>query len=101
MSEIDTVSQTLERLYHKGYTEDFRATEGTLRLMPADIAVDPDDIVVDKIYRFEGETNLDDEAVIFALNCPQHHCKGTYLVAFGPMMDQEDSLMVQRLHKKK
>ncbi len=101
MPEVDTVSQALERLYRKGYTEDFKAFDGALRLMPANIMVDPDNLIVDEIYRFEGETNLEDEALIFALSCPHNKCKGTYLVAFGPMMDPLDNLMVARLHRKK
>jgi hypothetical protein len=101
MPEVDTISQVLDRLFRKGYTNDFKASDGALRVMPDNILVDPDQLIVDEIYRFEGETNLDDEAVIFALSCPHNKCKGTYLVAFGPMMDPLDNAMVQRLHRKK
>ncbi|MCA9507026.1 MAG: hypothetical protein KC505_01215 [Myxococcales bacterium] len=101
MAELETISQVIERLHKRGYAQDFRALEANFHITPAGLDVEPDQVVVDAIYRFEGETNLDDEAVIFALSCPQHNCKGTYIVAFGPMMEQRDSIMVQRLNKKK
>ena len=67
MPELDTISHVLEKLYRKGYTEDFKASRRRFALMPANILVDPEHIIVDEIHRFEGETNLDDEAVIFLL----------------------------------
>ncbi len=101
MPEADTMSAALSRLYQKGYVEDFKAQNGGLRIMSANILVDPEDVIVDAIYRFEGDTNLEDEALIFALHYPPANCKGTYVVAFGPMMDPLDNKIVQHLHRKK
>jgi hypothetical protein len=100
MVEPQSVSQVLERLAREGYTEDFKAHKDSVRTIPKNIIIDPDDLIVDKIYRFEGETNLDDEEIIFALSCPKHALKGTYLVAFGPMMDPHDTTIVSRLERK-
>lgn len=97
MVEPQTVSQVLERLEREGYVEDFRAHKNGLRVIPSNIEVDPENVTVDKIYRFEGETDLDDEEIIFALSAPQHKIKGTYIVAFGPMMHPIDVEIVQRL----
>lgn len=100
MVEPQTVSEVLERLDREGYTEDFKAHKNCMLVLTGNIEIDPEDLVVDKIYRFEGETNLDDEEVIFALSSPRHAIKGTYLVAFGPMMDSLDAQIVQRLERK-
>lgn len=100
MVEPQTVSQVLERLAREGYTEDFRAHKNGMRTIPKNVDINPEDLVVDKIYRFEGETDLDDEEMIFALSCPRHALKGTYLVAFGPMMDPFDIAIVGRLERK-
>lgn len=100
MVEPQTVSDVLSRLHKEGYTADFRANNGRFTSMPGEIDMDPDQVIVDKIYRFEGETNLEDEEIIFALSCPQHNIKGTYLVAFGAKMDPLDADIVQRLKRK-
>jgi hypothetical protein len=100
MVEPQSVSQVLERLAREGYTEDFRAHKSSLRTIPKNIEISPEDVVVDKVYRFEGESDIDDEEIIFALSCPRLALKGTYLVAFGPMMDSFDADIVCRLQKK-
>ena len=101
MVEPETLSQVLARLDKAGYTDDLRADQtGKLRVFPRDAAISPEDLVVDAIYRFEGETNLDDEEVIFAVCCPNLGIKGTYIIAFGPQMDHVDASIVQRLKKK-
>jgi hypothetical protein len=98
MVEPQTVSQVIEQLSKEGYTQDFKAHNQNLLVIPRNIEIEPEQIIVDKIYRFEGETDLSDEAIIFALSCPQHNVKGTYLVAFGPMMDSQDAEIVQRFN---
>lgn len=100
MREAQTLSQVLERLQRKGYVEDFKAYGQGMRVIPKNIMVDPETLIVDGIYRFEGETDLNEEAMIFALNCPKNNFKGTYVVAFGPMMDSADIAIVQRLKNK-
>lgn len=97
MFDLDTILGMLNQLHSEGYTEDFRVRDGMFHLMPSSLVVDVRSVVVDDIKRFEGETNLDDEAVIFCLSVPGKNLKGTYVVAFGPMMDHQDSLMVERL----
>lgn len=100
MREPQTMSQVLERLQRKGYVEDFKAYGQGMRVIPKNIMVDPESLIVEGIYRFEGETDLNEEAMIFALHCPKNNFKGTYVVAFGPMMDPVDIAIVQRLQKK-
>jgi DNA-binding Lrp family transcriptional regulator len=99
MREAQTMSQVLERLHRLGYVEDFKAYGQGMRVIPKNVMVDPEKLVVDEIYRFEGETDLNEEAMIFALRCPLTKLMGTYVVAFGPMMDSLDVGIVQRLSK--
>jgi len=40
-----------------------------------------------KVYRFEGESNPDDEAAVYALRCPACDAKGTLVTTFGPGAD--------------
>lgn len=99
MQEARTISQVLERLQRKGYVENFKACKNGMRVIPTNIFIDPANLIVDEIFRFEGETDLNEEAIIFALRCPKHNLKGTYLVAYGPMMDEQDIAVVTHLHR--
>jgi hypothetical protein len=100
MPEARTISQVLEKLQRKGYVENFKACKNGMRVIPMNIFVDPENLIVDEIFRFEGDTDLNEEAIIFALRCPINNLLGTYLVAFGPMMDAQDIAVVAHLHRK-
>lgn len=99
MVEPRTASQVLAHLAKEGYKEDFRAHKTKISICYKDIELDPASLIVDKIYRFEGESNIGDEEIIFALRCPNTSIKGTYHVAFGPEMDPKDVKIVQKLRR--
>lgn len=101
MVEPQTLSQVLTRLTNQGYTDNLKAeADGSMRVFPHDMTIEPEDLVVDDIFRFEGETNLDDEEVLFVVSNSKLGVKGTYVTAFGPKMDPIDADIVLRLQKK-
>jgi hypothetical protein len=40
--------------------------------------------LVDRVYRFEGASDPDDEAIVLGLRCPHCDAKSTLVSAFGP-----------------
>ena len=60
MVEPRSTSEVIKILAEQGYIEDFKAHKSGMQVFPKDLLLDPDLLIVDKIYRFEGETNLDD-----------------------------------------
>lgn len=44
---------------------------------------------VERVYRFEGPSDPDEEAVVYALRCPVCGTGGTLVSAFGPGADPE------------
>jgi hypothetical protein len=42
-----------------------------------------------RVYRFEGPSDPDEEAVVYALRCPLCHAGGSLVSAFGPGADPE------------
>ena len=59
--------------------------------------MDPGTVIVDAAYRFEGESDPDDEAAVFGLTCVECNVKGIYVVAYGPSMGADDAAVVARL----
>lgn len=100
MKEAQTISQVLKNLYDLGYVLDFKAEKSGLRACEKNIILSPDNLIVDQIHRFEGETDLDEEAIIFAIRDPKNNLMGTYLVAFGSKMDPLDQAIVHRIWRK-
>ena len=93
----ETVSDAINRLNKSGYADDYRAEPAGLRALKAGCVHAPEAISVDDVVRFEGPTDPDEEAIVFALSCRPHRVKGTYVTSYGAKMAPLDADMVRRL----
>jgi hypothetical protein len=97
---LETMSAALARLEADGYTDEFRAVADGLRHLHDDgeqHVMAPEDLTVREVVRFEGASDPDEEAAVFALEC-DCGIKGTYVVTYGPGMPPEDNDVVLRLN---
>ncbi len=51
------------------------------------------------MYRFEGQSDPDDQAAVFALTC-HCGCRGIYVIAYGPSMSGADADVVSHLSRR-
>jgi hypothetical protein len=94
---METLAQAVERLTAAGYEHDFRAEPEGLRAVGTGCVYAPESLVIEEALRFEGASDPQDEAALFALRCEAHGTRGTYVVAYGPAMDPLDVEIVRRL----
>lgn len=94
---MESLSEALHRLTAAGHTTEYRAELRGLRGRRDGEVHPPEDFRVDEVVRFEGESDPDEESAVFALTLRVDGSKGTYTVAYGPMMDSLDAEMVRRL----
>ena len=96
---METLSEAMTRLEHAGYTESVAAhDDGKLHCSGCRSTCEPDHVTIDDVVRFEGDSNPDDEAVLFALDCGQH--KSLYSIAFGPDTPPNDVTAVRALSRR-
>jgi hypothetical protein len=96
---METLSEVLQRLSEAGYTDDYRADGQGLRSRSSGMVHPPDRFKVDEIVRFEGDSDPGDESAVFALTSEADGTRGTYTVAYGPIMDALDAKIVRLLAK--
>jgi len=94
----ETLSEVVNRLSAAGYKDVFRAEGEGLRSVASDCTHAPESLSIDEMVRFEGITDPDDEAIVFALRSEVHGTKGTYVTSYGPQMSALDAEMVRRLN---
>lgn len=99
MAEL-SLSATVDDLSAAGWSVDFRARNGMLDCGPCGHQVSPEDIRIDRVLRFEGASDPDDQAAVFALTCVECGVKGLYVVAYGPSMSGADADVVSRLSRR-
>ena len=95
--QLETVTDALTRLRADGYTSEFFATDqGELACRGCDRTMNPADVRIDQTLRFEGDSNPDDQDIVFAIECDSG-CKGVYSAAYGPMTPPEDAAVIHQL----
>lgn len=98
--DFGTVSQTIEGLKKEGYTMDFNVNQECVTCHKTNTVLSPDEFEIDAVYRFEGESNPDDEAVVYAISSPKFGVKGILVNAYGPYAEEASTALVQKLHEK-
>ncbi|MEO6071131.1 MAG: phosphoribosylpyrophosphate synthetase [Chitinophagaceae bacterium] len=94
-----TLSQTINGLKSEGYDKDFNIKEECLVCHSIDTALSPEDFEIDKVYRFEGESNPDDESVLYAISSPKYGVKGVLVNGYGISSDAGSNAIVAKLQK--
>ncbi|HKZ04633.1 MAG TPA: hypothetical protein VJU81_04110 [Methylomirabilota bacterium] len=81
-TEIRTLSGVMTDLDRRGFTEHFALTGDKLRALISGKTYAAGDLRVREIYRFEGVSNPDDMAILYAIET-RGGVRGTLTDAFG------------------
>ena len=90
----DTVSQALKGLRERGYTKDFNLKENCI--VCNDEKYHPEDFEIVEVYRFEGETDPADEAVVYAIEGNKGG-RGVLVSGYGISADEMSAEMARKL----
>lgn len=96
MSQYTTVTETLSALQQEGYVLDFNLKPDCVECGSPNIKLYPDDFVIDKFYRFEGASNPDDNAIVYAISS-KDGLRGTLVDAYGIYSESLSDEMIQKL----
>ena len=97
---METLSEALARLERAGYRDSFRAEDGQLRALEAGRSYPPEQLVAEEIVRFEGDSDPQDQLVLFALRSSDGAVRGTWLASYGAQTDAESAGVMRRLGKR-
>jgi len=84
---MPTLVKILEQLKEKGYTADFILTAEGLLSKNSNEVFKSFDLVIDKVYRFEGDSSADDMSVMYAISSGM--TKGVLIDAYGTYENEE------------
>lgn len=78
-----TLSETLKKLRAEGYTEDFNLKSDCIDCRMGQIKIYPKDFHIDKFFRFEGQSDPSDSAILYAISSEQFQLKGVLVNAYS------------------
>jgi GR25 family glycosyltransferase involved in LPS biosynthesis len=97
---MDTLLETIENLRREGYIYDLKLAWNYLECTEADLKILHDEFMIDKFYRFEGMSDPDDEATVYAISSPAHRIKGVLINGGGIYTDDIADEMLAALQIK-
>ncbi len=96
----DTVIEAIAALRADGYTADYVLVDGVLSAEPDCPTCAVGHAVVERLYRFEGDSDPGDEMIVFGLLDPASGTRGTLASAFGVNADPALSHHLVDLHRR-
>ena len=97
MKSYDTVTEAVNGLKARGYNIDFNIAFDKLICSDNNIGLQPDEFEIVEVHRFEGDSNPDDEDVVYAVESKQGNIKGIITSAFGLYADPVSNKIIQKL----
>ncbi len=94
---MELLTEAINELRKQGYLEDFNLQQNCLECRNGHFKVFADEFKVDKFYRFEGETNPSDEAILYAISSDKYGIKGILVNAFGIYSEPITDEMLEKL----
>jgi len=92
-----TLSETINELRRAGYVEDFNLQQNCLECRNGQFKVFANEFKIDKYYRFEGESNPSDQAILYAISSTSGELKGVLVNAYGIYSEAVTDEMLQKL----
>jgi hypothetical protein len=86
-NEMNTLSEVMNNLKDKGYTDGFEIENDLLVGRETDKKYHPDELTIKKVFRFEGDSDPADMSILYAIETNDGD-KGVYVDAFGTYGDQ-------------
>jgi hypothetical protein len=100
METMTTVSEVINQLRKEGYVTDFNLKVNCLECHGNYLQIFPHDFIIDKVYRFEGISDPDDEAIVYAISSPTHNIKGIFVNGYGIYSEKISNEMINALKYK-
>ncbi|MFM9910095.1 MAG: hypothetical protein ACKVOW_12125 [Chitinophagaceae bacterium] len=94
MFSYNTVTEAVEQLRKRGYTIDFNLAENCLICNHKKYAID--DFEITEFYRFEGNTDPADEAIVYAIESIDG-LKGMMVSGYGTSAEGMSAEMAKKL----
>ncbi len=92
-----TLVEVLAVLRSRGYVEDFNLLEVRDAYLKNGQPVDMSFLVIDRIYRFSEQNDVDDEAILYALSNTKEGKKGVFVNGYGPSADLEAHALLEQI----
>jgi len=83
---MQTVLEIIQSLRKKNYSENFEIKHGKIYAKNSGMNFKPEELIIEKTYRYEGDSNPSDNAIVYAITA-KNGAKGYLLDSYGAYSD--------------
>ncbi|UMY64586.1 MULTISPECIES: (4Fe-4S)-binding protein [unclassified Flavobacterium] len=89
--------EALDALRAQGYTEDFNLKQNCLECRNGEYKIFHDEFHIDKSFRFDANTDPDDESILYAISSEKYQLKGVLVNGYGNSSEPLTDEMLDKL----
>lgn len=98
MTHFTTLTEAMQDLHDRGYTEEFAPEGDHLKVTSQDdVKYRNDEFKVDEFHRFEGTSDPGDEMTLYAISC-NNGMKGLFVSAQGTYSNEASSELMAKFN---
>ncbi len=97
MPAYTTLSEAVNDLQRRGYADDLALAEHCLVCDARGLSLDPAEFEIDEFHRFEGNSDPEDQSIVYAISSKDHAIKGILVNAYGMDASAITQAMVAKL----
>ena len=97
MPSYTTLSEAVNDLQRRGYTDDLALGGHCLVCDARGLSLDPAEFEIDEFHRFEGNSDPEDQSIVYAISSRDHGIKGILVNAYGPDASSMNQALVRKL----
>lgn len=98
MENYSNLIEAIAGLKKQGYTEDFNLKKNAIIPGSGTYEIFHDEFVIDKYFRFEGDTDPGEQSIIYAIHSLKYNIKGILINAYGIYAESLSNEMIGKLH---
>ncbi len=93
----DTVTEALSDLKQRGYITDFNLAFDVIKCRDTGVCLSPAAFEITDHYRFEGNSDPEDAAILYTIESRDGTMKGTLLSAYGAYSEPMSEEMIRKI----
>jgi len=97
MNTFDTLSDAMSWLKQQGYDLDFNTMREVVTQPGTTVPISPEEFFIEHVFRFEGDSDPGDEAILYGISAPRFGIKGIFVDGYGVSSDSTMHDMIKRL----
>lgn len=97
MKSYTTLSEAVNDLAKRGYTNDFKFCFNGVECAQLAIKLHPEHFEIVEVHRFDGMTDPADEAIVYAIEAKDGTTKGVLINGYGIYTDALSDQMLKKL----